>query len=196
MLFLEQEHWMIKFLPSNELGDFLAGVFSPLAFFILIMGYIQQGKEFRKSEKHRVKEQEYLYKQAQPNFLFESTYVGEKVDSNTNIPHFLIEFQVQNIGNEATEVYFSLRTPDKNYTIIKPSGFPIFSRTNPTVNDKVYLSLWVLYEKIPTERYELELTITYYDARREYQVLVYEMVVMPQTELGSEGSAYLQLKLK
>ena len=34
-------------LPAtlNELGDFLAGIFAPIAFFWLILGYIQQGKQ-------------------------------------------------------------------------------------------------------------------------------------------------------
>ena len=34
-------------LPTslNELGDFLAGIFAPIAFFWLILGYIQQGKQ-------------------------------------------------------------------------------------------------------------------------------------------------------
>lgn len=36
-------------LTSNELGDFLSGSFAPLAFFILIMGYIQQGKELQQN---------------------------------------------------------------------------------------------------------------------------------------------------
>lgn len=36
-------------LTSNELGDFLSGSFAPLAFFILIMGYIQQGEELQQN---------------------------------------------------------------------------------------------------------------------------------------------------
>jgi DNA-binding transcriptional MerR regulator len=34
----------IKKLPANELGDFLAGTFSPLAFLFLILGYLQTNK--------------------------------------------------------------------------------------------------------------------------------------------------------
>jgi hypothetical protein len=37
---------MLKLEP-NELGDFLAGAFSPLAFFWLVLGFYQQGKELR-----------------------------------------------------------------------------------------------------------------------------------------------------
>ena len=33
----------------NQLGDFLAGVFAPIAFFWLIMGYVQQGKQLEQN---------------------------------------------------------------------------------------------------------------------------------------------------
>lgn len=36
-------------LSSNELGDFLAGVFAPLAFLFLYLGYKQQGKELQQN---------------------------------------------------------------------------------------------------------------------------------------------------
>lgn len=46
-------HQLDKFgtLPLNELGDFLAGVFGPLAIFWLILGFLQQGKELQQSTK-------------------------------------------------------------------------------------------------------------------------------------------------
>jgi hypothetical protein len=36
-------------LAPNELGDFLAGIFAPLAFFWLVLGFVQQGHELRNS---------------------------------------------------------------------------------------------------------------------------------------------------
>ena len=36
-------------LTPNELGDFLAGAFSPLAFLWLVLGYMQQGEELKNS---------------------------------------------------------------------------------------------------------------------------------------------------
>jgi hypothetical protein len=36
-------------LPPNELGDFLAGAFGPVAFLWLVLGYLQQGKELRQN---------------------------------------------------------------------------------------------------------------------------------------------------
>jgi len=40
-------------LPAtlNELGDFLAGIFAPVAFFWLILGYVQQGKQLDQNTK-------------------------------------------------------------------------------------------------------------------------------------------------
>ncbi|WP_166042144.1 hypothetical protein [Sphingosinicella sp. YJ22] len=39
----------VSSLELNALGDFLAGTFSPLAFFWLVLGFIQQGHELRHS---------------------------------------------------------------------------------------------------------------------------------------------------
>jgi Fe2+ transport system protein B len=36
-------------MPLNNLGDFLAGVFGPLAIFWLILGFLQQGKELQQN---------------------------------------------------------------------------------------------------------------------------------------------------
>lgn len=38
-------------MPLNEVGDFLAGAFGPLAIFWLILGFIQQGKELGQNTK-------------------------------------------------------------------------------------------------------------------------------------------------
>ncbi|WP_425917837.1 hypothetical protein [Acinetobacter sp. TSRC1-2] len=37
--------WLERPTTFNELGDFLAGIFAPVAFFWLILGYVQQGKQ-------------------------------------------------------------------------------------------------------------------------------------------------------
>lgn len=36
-------------MPLNEVGDFMAGIFGPLAIFWLILGFFQQGKELQQS---------------------------------------------------------------------------------------------------------------------------------------------------
>lgn len=37
----------VKLMPLNEIGDFLAGFFSPVAFLWLVVGYFQQGEELK-----------------------------------------------------------------------------------------------------------------------------------------------------
>ncbi|MBO9492474.1 hypothetical protein J7384_19160 [Endozoicomonas sp. G2_1] len=38
-------------MPLNEVGDFFAGIFGPVAFLWLILGFLQQGKELQQSTK-------------------------------------------------------------------------------------------------------------------------------------------------
>ena len=49
------DFWIFGGLESpsllNELGDFLAGIFAPVAFFWLILGYVQQGKQLDQNTK-------------------------------------------------------------------------------------------------------------------------------------------------
>ncbi|ENW10145.1 hypothetical protein [Acinetobacter pittii] len=46
-IFIDPENKVL--LTSNELGDFLAGVFAPLAFLFLYLGYKQQGRELQQN---------------------------------------------------------------------------------------------------------------------------------------------------
>ena len=41
----------VKLMTLNEIGDFLAGFFSPLAFLWLVLGYLQQGEELKQNTK-------------------------------------------------------------------------------------------------------------------------------------------------
>ena len=43
------EHSNVLAMTPNEFGDLLAGIFSPLAFFWLVLGFFQQGDELRAS---------------------------------------------------------------------------------------------------------------------------------------------------
>ena len=50
-LYVYSDWCHFKLLEPNEVGDFLAGVFSPLAFLWLVLGYFQQGQELRQNNK-------------------------------------------------------------------------------------------------------------------------------------------------
>ena len=70
-------------LEPNELGDFAAGAFAPLAFLWLVLGFFQQGEELRYSGKalwlqgeelrNSVEQQRELVKVTREQLLFEST---------------------------------------------------------------------------------------------------------------------------
>lgn len=75
-----------KAMQLNEMGDFFAGVFSPLAFLFLFLGYKQQGRELKqntqalqlqaKELKNSVEEQRNLVKAANEDFtLSKKQYV-------------------------------------------------------------------------------------------------------------------------
>lgn len=54
LLIVALVYWKWDTVPTlglNDLGDFLAGVFGPIAFLWLILGYLQQGRELRLSSE-------------------------------------------------------------------------------------------------------------------------------------------------
>jgi len=51
MCFAVQDPARLLEMKLNELGDFLAGFFAPLAFLWLVLGYLQQGEELQHSTK-------------------------------------------------------------------------------------------------------------------------------------------------
>lgn len=74
-----------KELQPNEIGDFLAGVFAPLAFFWLVLGFLQQGAELRNSGqalwlqgeelRNSVEQQKQLVDVTREQLAFESTRI-------------------------------------------------------------------------------------------------------------------------
>ena len=120
-------------LPSlglNEVGDFLAGVFGPVAFLWLILGYLQQGRELKLSSealllqaaelKNSVEQQTYLvdvgreqifaqseaFKQAQRRYEqgMNARFIftpGAYIVSSTEVTN---SFEVSNVGGDAFNV--------------------------------------------------------------------------------------------
>ncbi len=56
-------------LTLNEIGDFLAGAISPLAFFWLVIGYFQHGEEIRRNTKAVDSQQKELGRQVKETAL-------------------------------------------------------------------------------------------------------------------------------
>ncbi len=117
-------------LSLNEVGDFLAGVFGPVAFLWLILGYLQQGRELKLSSealllqaaelKNSVEQQTHLvgvgreqifaqseaFKQAQRRYEqgMNARFIftpGAYIVSNTQVTN---SFEVSNVGADAFDV--------------------------------------------------------------------------------------------
>lgn len=77
-------------LAPNEVGDMLAGAFAPLAFFWLVLGFIQQGQELRNSGralwlqgeelKNAVEQQRELVAATRESLAFESDRLAAERD--------------------------------------------------------------------------------------------------------------------
>lgn len=122
-------------LPTslNELGDFLAGIFAPIAFFWLILGYIQQGKQLDQNTRALEQQEEVL--QLQINEMKESVkqqkelskIQNEQINSTykmvqpalrirdgllirlSNKNSFVLQTELENIGlGIARNIYFNI----------------------------------------------------------------------------------------
>lgn len=63
-------------LKINEIGDYIAGVVAPLAFFWFVLGYYQQAEEIRENTKALVSQRDELERQAQ--LMSEQSYALKK----------------------------------------------------------------------------------------------------------------------
>ncbi|WP_214645812.1 hypothetical protein [Acinetobacter terrestris] len=96
----------------NSLGDFLAGIFAPVAFFWLILGYVQQGKQLDQNTKAleqqkniQKKQFDAMNKSVEPRLVIENiqyVYLNNEGEDN-----FLIQamFNLTNLGGVANEFY-------------------------------------------------------------------------------------------
>ncbi len=137
----------IQQLPPNEVGDFLAGVFGPVAIFWLVLGFFQQGEELRHSVealrlqaeelRSSVEQQKAMVSVAERQFSLEASAVGRQneIMVSRDLPFFLIvpegsrsmgeagnaqyDFMIKNLGADAKSVDFELS--DSYATLTRPN---------------------------------------------------------------------------
>ncbi|MFL9507300.1 hypothetical protein ACKER8_17070 [Acinetobacter baumannii] len=80
----------VKALSANEIGDFLAGVFSPLAFLFLILGYLQNTKALQMQSQELKASTDALLQQAQElaNNVEEQRKLLNVTQQELEIKHF------------------------------------------------------------------------------------------------------------
>lgn len=110
----------------NELGDFLAGIFSPVAFFWLVIGYLMQHEELqlnRNSLNQQIKEFRNSVKISKENLKFQMKIHEEKksLDRRSNLPILYITettvdpekpsdqllIKIKNIGKKIFNISFT-----------------------------------------------------------------------------------------
>lgn len=130
-------------MPLNEIGDFLAGSFSPLAFFWLAYGYFMQNSELKLNRKSlekkiaefeksvantqkslKLAEEKYKNEKESVEFetkinieiesiIFKSTYFYEHTETKEDFYIYSLELKIRNIENTAFNFHLNSINKDK-----------------------------------------------------------------------------------
>ncbi|WP_299045517.1 hypothetical protein [uncultured Tateyamaria sp.] len=172
-------------ISLNELGDFLAGAFGPLALFWLVLGFIQQGKELQNSvEALNLQAKELAASVAQQADMVSVTRetlkhekelldLSEKRRLEALQPKFIVAFRassksgnsltfnlkILNSGAVATDVKFTL-SDGKNWKTDRQSD--VLQRGESAAYDIIQSDV----EGLPTKAYKLLIEYTNQDRQR------------------------------
>lgn len=176
-------------LRLNELGDYLAGIFGPLALFWVVVGYFQQGEELRNNANELAASVEELKRQADTNQKrFESEIKlrdEERGRYKKRIqPHFKItkkEFFDDGGDRVATMELTNSGAPVRNVVVVVEEGgnkqevrkYDLF-RTDEPQEIKCSWRRLSGFQEIEPVNFE----ITYQDADHDTQVFVQKFQVM------------------
>lgn len=121
---------MVDMRP-NEVGDFLAGAFAPLAFFWLVLGFFQQGKELRYSGKalwlqgeelrNSVEQQRQLVDVTRDQLLFETSRMQREAERARALAQPKLELTLGGWGSlmGARDQSFSLTNHGQSCTRVR-----------------------------------------------------------------------------
>jgi len=163
----------------NEVGDFLAGAFGPLAIFWLIIGFFQQGVELRQNTsalelqaeelKNSVEQQRELVEVSKSQFLAElealnyerelqrkaqqPQFVSQSIGARHSGGQHIYTMNIKNVGNTATDVHISFSQKMKRVSL---NSVPSW------VNGQNHMFEFEYENWIPTETSEL--IISYLDS--------------------------------
>lgn len=122
-LFRGNDVWdLLQAGDLNELGDFLAGFFTPLAFGWLVYGYLLQSKELRLQREELALTRDQLGKQTK--LLQEQVEVGRQ----SAIPHLIL--RIANVGNWWNWIVENKGGDAKNVELLNLDGKPIIPKRN------------------------------------------------------------------
>lgn len=144
----------LRLLSSNELGDFFAGVFAPLAFFYLFLGYRQQSKVIERNKidtnlqldilkKQFQSQQKITFINAQPYFHLRNIKIN-KIKVQGKPVNLEINFEIINSRALCRSLFFLQNIDGDNY-ILDGTSLPILEDNI----DKIYtIKLLIPYSKL------------------------------------------------
>lgn len=133
-----------KTMALNEVGDFLAGAFGPLALFWLVMGFFQQGEELRNSvEALKLQANELKDSVEQQKALVEITTSQLELDQKARqaeaeimlehrMPHIMVSFGSVASGSSGSSIEIKL----KNTGASAQSVRVLFPSSNSEIKSK------------------------------------------------------------
>jgi hypothetical protein len=148
IFFLSDRFADLQKMPLNEIGDFLAGIFGPVAFLWLVLGYFQQGTELQQNTralelqaeelKNSVEQQRELVEVSRKQFQaeLEALQFERNRIEETYLPRFVLEgfggthdaggnsqfsTSIRNFGAAVTNVRMEFSAPMKK---VVPNQLP------------------------------------------------------------------------
>lgn len=140
----------IRTLKLNELGDFLSGIFAPLAFFILIIGYIKQNQVQQKTEKFLQEQSKALTDQLD---ITKKQYDNYITELELNKPYFQlnkfneVRFRYAPERPDSIGDYFQCRFEFIN--LRKPTNIILITVDTPILNTRD--NLWIDAKKLENQ---------------------------------------------
>ncbi|WP_460111277.1 hypothetical protein [Pseudomonas sp. S3_H04] len=100
-------------LGLNELGDFLAGVFGPIAFLWLVLGFLQQGRELKlSSDALRLQADELRASVEQQSHLVDAQKLSLENHERSLDPLLMLQ-SIKGAHDEEGEFYFQFKVINK-----------------------------------------------------------------------------------
>lgn len=178
-------------LALNEVGDFFAGLFGPLAIYWLILGFFQQGVELRQNTRalelqaeelhNSVEQQKALVEVSREHFRAEldALQFERQRQRDALLPHFLFKgvggrhsgersqfsSKIVNVGNTATSVALSCNRKMEKFS-------PELVHT--WLKNAEYEVTWEYLDNVPKE--DTSITINYVDAGGHPGEAVFDLV--------------------
>lgn len=167
-------NWPEKGLPPNEWGDLAAGVAAPLAFFWLVLGFLQQGKELRLSSsalmlqveelRNTVKHQADLVAatREQVAMRLRQEHMENQERRRAVRPHFVLSLGRSTVNHYGAEYTIKLRNTGVAVTNVEVTGDGREERKHISVVDETDRTFELKFSAPPEN--PIRLSITYTDA--------------------------------